>query len=157
MFYLITFENMSLILKIKEDYKQAYKNKDTIKKDILNYIISQIKNKQIELWREPNDEEIIKLIQKEIKTRKESLSFLQKAWKTEDAKIEEKKIEILNSYLPEMLKEDELKQVVEEKIKQLNISDLKKERWKLIWAIMKEFWVRVDWRLLNKIINDMIS
>jgi uncharacterized protein YqeY len=49
MFYLITFENMSLILKIKEDYKQAYKNKDTIKKDILNYIISQIKNKQIEL------------------------------------------------------------------------------------------------------------
>jgi uncharacterized protein YqeY len=128
-----------------------------IKKDILNYIISQIKNKQIDLWREPTDEEIIKLIQKEIKSRQESISFLEKAWNTEEANIEKQKIEILKEYLPKMLEEEELKQIVEEKIRQLNIIDLKKQRWQLIWSIMKQYWPRVDGKLLNEIIMKMIN
>jgi uncharacterized protein YqeY len=70
---------MSLIEKIKQDYKEAFKAKDKVKKDILNYIISQIKNKQIELGYEPKDEDIIKIIKKEIKNRQESISFLKQS------------------------------------------------------------------------------
>jgi len=148
---------MSLIQKLKEEYKKAFKTKDLVKKDILNYILSQIKNKQIELWRQPTDEEIIKLIQKEIKARQESISFLEKAWKNEEADMEKKKIEVLKEYLPKMLEREELKQIVEDKIKELNITDLKKQRGQLIWFIMKQYWPRVDGRLLNEIINELNS
>ncbi len=147
---------MSLLDQIKQDYKQAFKAKDTVKKDILNYLISQIKNKQIDLWHQPSDEDIIKIIKKEIKSRQESISFLEKSGKVEEAEIERKKIEILKQYLPEMLSEDQLKKIVEEKIKELNISDLRKERWKLIWAIMKQYWPQVDGKLLNQVIQSYI-
>lgn len=147
---------MSLLDQIKQDYKQAFKAKDTVKKDILNYLISQIKNKQIDLWHQPSDEDIIKIIKKEIKSRQESISFLEKSGKVEEAEIEKKKIEILKQYLPEMLSEDQLKKIVEEKIKELNISDLRKERWKLIWAIMKQYWPQVDGKLLNQVIQSYI-
>ncbi len=147
---------MSLLDQIKQDYKQAFKAKDTVKKDILNYLISQIKNKQIDLWHQPSDEDIIKIIKKEIKSRQESISFLEKSGKVEEAEIEKKKINILKQYLPEMLSEDQLKKIVEEKIKELNISDLRKERWKLIWAIMKQYWPQVDGKLLNQVIQSYI-
>lgn len=148
---------MNILDRIRKEYKEAFKSKNIVKKDILNYILAQIKNKQIELGREPTEEEIIKLIQKEIKSRQESISFLEKSWNTEEVKIEKQKIEILKEYLPKMLSEDELKQIIEEKIKELNITDLKKQRWQLIWSIMKQYWPRVDGKLLNNIINWLIT
>jgi len=139
--------------KIKQDYKQAFKEKDLIKKDILNYIMSQIKNKEIDLQRELNDSEIIKIIQKEIKSRQESISFLEKGWNQKEIEIEKKKIEILKQYLPKMLSKDKLENIVEEYIKRLNITDLKKQRWILIKQIMSDYAGQVDWKLLNDIIS----
>jgi uncharacterized protein YqeY len=69
---------MSLNDKIMNDYKEAFKAKDTIKKEILNYIIAQMKYKKIEIQKDLQDDDIISVIKKEIKTRKESIDYLQK-------------------------------------------------------------------------------
>ncbi len=75
--------------KITADWKEAFKAKDIVKKDALNYMIAQIKNKQIEVQRELQDDEIIALIKKEIKGRQESIDFLTKANKLDDVAIEQ--------------------------------------------------------------------
>lgn len=75
--------------KITQDYKEAFKARDDAKKSALNYMIAQIKNKQIEVQRELTDEEAIALIRKEIKSRQEAIEFLQKANKLDDVKQEE--------------------------------------------------------------------
>ena len=75
--------------KITADYKEAYKARDDLKKSALSYIISQINNKQIEVQRELQDDEIIAVIKKEIKSRQETIDFLQKANKLDDVKTEE--------------------------------------------------------------------
>ncbi|MBP6085988.1 GatB/YqeY domain-containing protein [Patescibacteria group bacterium] len=67
----------------------AFKAKDDRKKGALNYIISQIKNKQIEAQRELEDDEVIAVIKKEIKSRQESIGFYQQANKLEDVAAEQ--------------------------------------------------------------------
>lgn len=137
------------------EYKTAMREKNVIKKEILNYVIAQIKNKKIELQREPDDKDIIQVLKKEIKNRQESISYLEKTWNDEEITIENAKIAVLQEFLPPMLSEDDLKEIVTKKVNELNISDKQKERGKLIWAIMKEYWENVDWSLLNKVINDL--
>lgn len=141
---------------LMNDYKEAMKAKDAIKKDILNFVISQIKYKKIELQKDPEEEDIIQVIKKEIKTRQESLVFIKNAGQHEEAEIETQKIEVLKSYLPEMLSEEKLKEIVNQKIAELWIQDLSKERWKVVWAIMKDYKAVIDGWMLNSIINSMI-
>ena len=77
--------------KLTEDYKIAMKEKQEIKKSALNFVLAQIKNKKIELQRDPNDDEVIALLKKEVKSLNEALSFLEKADKpTELAEEQEK-------------------------------------------------------------------
>lgn len=143
----------NLLKRIKEDYKNSLKQKNFIKKEILNYIISQINYKKIELQKDVEDEDIIALIKKEIKTRQESLDYLEKVWNVQEWDKEKEKIKIISLYLPQMLSEDELKVIVEEKIKELNISDLKKQRGALIKSIMTEHKSVVDGKMLNDVIE----
>ena len=139
--------------KIQNDYIQAMKNKETLKKSALNYLIAQIKNKKIELQRDPNDEEIISLIKKEVKSLNEAISFLEKANKLEEEK--EKKL-ILENYLPATLNEEQIKSLIESAIRNLNITDLKTQRGLLMKELMATHKTELDPALLNALINTML-
>jgi uncharacterized protein YqeY len=69
---------MNLDLQIMEDYKQAMRDKDDIKKLALNYVLGLIKNKKIEIQKDPSNDDIIQIIKKEIKNIQESITFLEK-------------------------------------------------------------------------------
>ncbi len=147
---------MELNKKILQEYKEAMINKEEIKKWVLNYLISQMKYKEIELGRELDEADIIGVIRKEIKSREESLEYLRKAGKIEDIDIEIKSIEILKTYLPQEMTETDLRQLIQKKIWFLGIQDLKKERGRLIASIMNEYKTVVDPKMMNDIINSMI-
>ena len=85
----------------------------------LNYLLAQIKNKKIELRTEVSDDDVIAVIKKEIKSLNETLLFLEKANKLDEIKIETEKKEILQSYLPEMLSEEQTKSLIDETIAKL--------------------------------------
>ena len=123
---------MALLDTITEDYKQAMKAHDDIKKSALNYLLAQIKNKKIELRSDPTDDDIISVIKKEIKSLNETLLFLEKAWKTEEINIETQKKEILESYLPAMLSREQTESLITDTITKLWITDLKTLRWLLM-------------------------
>ncbi|MBQ7616819.1 GatB/YqeY domain-containing protein [bacterium] len=59
--------------KLLEDYKIAMKEKQEVKKTALNFVLAQIKNKKIELQRDPNDDEIIAILKKEVKALNEAI------------------------------------------------------------------------------------
>ncbi len=147
---------MSLYKKIQDDWKAAFKARETIKKDILNFVRAQLKNKEIDLGREPNDDEVIAVIKKEIKTRKESLVFLKQQWDDEEVTLEETNISYLEVYLPETMSKEQTHAVVLETIESLGITDLKQQRGQLMGAIMKQYWSSVDWALLNNVVTQML-
>ena len=142
--------------KIQNDYIQAMKNKETLKKSALNYLIAQIKNKKIELQRDPNDEEIIFLIKKEVKSLNEAISFLEKANKPEELEEEKEKKLILENYLPATLNEEQTKSLIENAIRNLNITDLKTQRGLLMKELMATHKTELDPALLNSLINTML-
>ena len=132
------------------------KNKETLKKSALNYLIAQIKNKKIELQRDPNDEEIIALIKKEGKSLNEAISFLEKANKPEELQEEKEKKLILESYLPATLDEEQTKALIVATISKLNITDLKTQRGLLMKELMATHKAELDTALLNSLINTML-
>ena len=142
--------------KIQNDYIWAMKNKEILKKSALNYLIAQIKNKKIELQRDPNDEEIVALIKKEVKSLNEAISFLEKANKPEELQEEKEKKLILESYLPATLDEEQTKALIVATISKLNITDLKTQRGLLMKELMATHKAELDTALLNSLINTML-
>ena len=142
--------------KIQKDYIWAMKNKEILKKSALNYLIAQIKNKKIELQRDPNDEEIVALIKKEVKSLNEAISFLEKANKPEELQEEKEKKLILESYLPATLDEEQTKALIVATISKLNITDLKTQRGLLMKELIATHNEELDTALLNSLINTML-
>jgi len=147
---------MVLLEKITEDYKQAMKDHEEVRKLALNYLLAQIKNKKIELRADLTDDDIISVIKKEIKSLNETLLFLEKANKSEEIVIENQKKRILESYLPAMLSKEQTESLINETITKLWITDLKTQRWMLMKELMWEHKSELDWSVVNDIINSKL-
>lgn len=142
--------------KLTEDYKIAMKEKQETKKSALNFVLAQIKNKKIELQRDPNDDEIIALLKKEVKSLNEALSFLEKADKPAELAEEQEKKVILEDYLPAMLDKEATKKLIESLVSELEIADLKTGRGLLMKELMAKHKSELDGSLVNQIINEML-
>lgn len=142
--------------KLTEDYKIAMKEKQETKKSALNFVLAQIKNKKIELQRDPNDDEVIVLLKKEVKSLNEALSFLEKADKPTELAEEQEKKAILESYLPAMLDKEATKKLIESLVSELQIADLKTGRRLLMKELMAKHKSELDGSLVNQIINEML-
>ena len=145
-----------LLERITEDYKQAMKNHDEVKKLALNYLLAQLKNKKIELRTDLTDDDVIAVIKKEIKSINETLIFLDKANKTSEIEIESKKRDILQLYLPAMLSNEQTEKLIDEIIVKLGITDLKTQRWLLMKELMASHKSELDWTIVNDIINSRL-
>lgn len=141
---------------IQADYIAAMKAHDELKKVPLNYVIAQCKNRKIELQKDLEDAEVIAILKKEIKARQEAVVFLEKANKLEDIEKENKIIEILSVYLPEMLSQEATAELVKKTIEELQITDLAKQRGEVVKAIMAEHKAVIDGRLLQDVINSLL-
>ncbi len=144
---------MTLLETITEDYKQAMKDHEEVKKLALNYLLAQIKNKKIELRADPTDDDVIAVIKKEIKSLNETLLFLEKANKSDEIAVETQKKEILQSYLPAMLSREQTEALIDETVTKLWITDLKTQRGLLMKELMANHKSELDWAIVNDIIN----
>ena len=148
---------MTLLEQITADYKEAMKAKEEEKKIILNYLLAQIKNKKIETQQDPTDADIISIIKKEVKALTETISFLEKAEKNEEKEQELFKKSVLESYLPQMMNEEETENFLETMIQELEITDLKSQRGMIMKKIKEEGITTVDGAILNNCINKKLS
>jgi len=106
---------MSLKQKISEDFKEAFKNKELEKKGVLSMVNSEIKNKEIELGKREkglSDEEVVTVVQKAVKQRKDSVDQFKQGGRTDLAEAEQEEIEILQNYLPEQMSDEEIEEQI---------------------------------------------
>lgn len=112
--------------KIREALVEAVKLKQENIKSALRSIITAIQNEKTNgVFHELNDMDIIKIIQKLSKQRQESIDIYTQAGRIELAEAETKEKEILDSYLPQMLTDDKLKEVIDTIISNLGASTMK--------------------------------
>ncbi|MFA7718145.1 MAG: GatB/YqeY domain-containing protein [Candidatus Absconditabacterales bacterium] len=151
---------MTLLERITNDYKEAMKARDTVKKSVLNFVLAQAKNKKIEIQKELEDIDIIGLIKKEIKMILETIGFLEKSDKADkegEILIELQKKALLEFYLPATLTKEKTRELIEKLMKELNITDLKTQRGLLMKELMVNHKSEIDGSLVNEVINEMIA
>lgn len=123
---------MNLIEQISMDMKEAMKNQDKFSLSVLRMLKSALQLEGIALKKELSDNEVITVIKRNVKQRKDSKEEYEKLEKQEEAKNLEKEIEVLKKYLPEELSEEEIEKEIH-----LVFEELKPESMKDMGRIMK--------------------
>ncbi len=144
-----------LVQKIKTDLLRALKAKEEVKKEVLRYLLSTIKNLEIEKQVAASDQEVLRLIRQQIKKEEEELAYTKQANRQENLKVIEEKIRILKEYLPPQLDEAEIKRRIEELIPSSELSPQNFGR--LMGRLVKEFAGQVDNSQLAKVLKSVIN
>lgn len=117
---------------IIEDLKKAMKVQDKLKLSVIRMVKSSIQMKELDLKRELTDEEVIDVISKQIKTRNDSIKEFEKGGREDLVEATSKEIEILSTYLPKQLSDEEVNEIVDRVF-----DDIKPESSKDMGKIMK--------------------
>ena len=109
---------MELIQKLKEDLKSALKEKDSFKIDIIRLLLASVQNEQIAKGKdnELSDSDIEGILRKEVKKRRESIDIYEGANRPELAQQEKQELELIKTYLPEEMSDEDLDKIIQEEI-----------------------------------------
>jgi uncharacterized protein len=147
---------MSLVDTIRKDMFQASKEGKTLKSDILKMALAEIKNAQKASEKELEESDIEKILRREVKKIKDSIEQFEKMQRDDLVKKEKEQLEVLNEYLPELLGEDEVRKVVEEKIKQTGAESMR-DMGKVMGVVMKELDGKADGNTVKTIVQELLS
>ena len=160
MFYVPRSMKNILHEQIEGDLKAALKSGDKERAGVLRFLISSIKNYQIEIKakNEPylKDDEIIAVVRRQVKQRKDSIAEYQKGGREDLAEKEEKELTILEKYLPAGISEEKIREIVKAKISELGITD-KSGFGKLMGAVMQELKGEADGDAVKKVVEEELG
>ncbi|MCX6345351.1 MAG: GatB/YqeY domain-containing protein [Armatimonadetes bacterium] len=144
-----------MIDKLQEDMKNAQKSKDVLKLSTIRLIRSSVSYSQIEKGRELTDDEVLAVITKEAKQRRESIEAARNVGRNDIAEQESAELDILKQYLPEQLSEAEVEAIVREVVAEVGAADLK-DRGKVMGPIMQKTRGRADGRMVGQIVERVL-
>jgi uncharacterized protein len=144
---------MRILDRILEDLKTAQKSNDAERVEVLRFVLAQIRNKEIEkkgIGKESqlSDEEVVDVLRKESKKRKEAIDFFRRGNRDELVNREEKGVEMISIYLPKELSSEEIEKIVSELITQGFID---------FNSLMKESMKKLKGRADGKAVSDVIK
>ena len=151
---------MSLKTQIEEKLNQALKAKDKNTYPTLRLIVSAIKDAEIagrsKGQKEIKDGDIISILKKMIKQRNESCEVYKKAGRTELLESETKEINVINTFLPKQLSEEETKKICEEVIKSVGASSMK-DMGKVMGELKSKHADTLDFSKVSGIIKGLLN
>jgi hypothetical protein len=147
---------MNLSERLNEDMKQAMKSKDKFRLSTIRMVRSTIKYLEIDLKRTLDDNEVLDILSREIKQRKDALQEFESAGRDELAASTKAEIEIIIKYLPEQLSEEEIKVIVQQTIQETGASS-KSDMGKVMSALMPKVKGRADGKLVNQAVLQFLQ
>ena len=116
---------MSLKLQISEDMKNAMRAKDSARLGTIRLLQAAIKQREVDERIELDDSAVIAVIEKMLKQRRDSIAAYESANRNDLADIEKFEVTVLQTYLPQQLTEDEIKQILETVVTEIGASGIK--------------------------------
>ena len=142
--------------KLMQDFKDAMKEKDELKKNTIMMARAAILQVEKDTQKELDETQIIELIAKEVKKRKESLTDYEKSGREDLIEQINNEITILKVYLPEELSLEEIRKIVEESIKEVNATTIK-DMGKVMQAAKAKTAGRADNKVINEIVKEILG
>lgn len=142
--------------KLLEDLKECMKEKNVIRKNVIQMVRAAIlqveKDKQITL----DDNQIVDIIAKESKKRKDSLADYEKSGREELISQIKEEIEILSEYLPKQLSSEELEEIVSQIIQEENATSMK-DMGKVMKTAKEKIGARADGKAINEVVKKLLA
>ena len=143
---------LSLADRLRAAMNEARKQRDQARTLLLSTILSDIKNREIELKHAPTDDETAEVLRRGIKKRRESVEIYEKVGRTEAAATENAEIKALEAFLPAAVPPEEIRAAVREAI-----AGGAKDMGKVMGAVMPQFKGRADGKLVNQIVREELA
>ena len=149
---------MGLKEQLMQDYKNAMKEADTLKKNTVNMVRAAIKQYEVDQRVTLDDDaDIVKIIKKQVKMRTDALSDFAKAGRDDMVDAYKSEIEILKAYLPEEMGEEEIRAKVSEIAEKLGVEKNMKSMGVLMKSVMAELKDKADGSAVNKAVKEFLS
>lgn len=142
--------------RILNDLKEAMKQKDKELLSVIRMVKGAIQMDEIAKKRELNDDEVITIISKQIKTRKESIAEFEKAGRDDLKNQTQSEIDILMRYMPEQMSEEEVLRVIDQAFETVQPTSMK-DMGKLMGVITPQVRGKADMGFVNKMIKERLS
>lgn len=141
-----------LLEKIKSDYTQALKEKRVEEVSVLRFLLSDLHNKEIEKRGDLVDEEVIAVLQKQMKIRKEAIEGFELGKREDLANKEKAEAVILSKYLPQMISPEELEKIIDSAIARTEAQG-PQDMGRVIGEVMKE----VKGKAEGQVVADLVK
>lgn len=146
---------MTLNERLMADLKESMKNKETLRKSVIVMIRASIKQKEVDERIELNDDQILVLIAKQQKQSKDALEEFKKAQREDLVEQTNQEIEILASYLPQQLTDEELEAAVRNAIAATNAQSMK-DMGKIMGKVTEVAKGRADGKRINEMVKKIL-
>ncbi len=146
----------SLGERLRAAMNEARKQRDQARTLLLSTILSDVKNRELELNHPASDEEAAEVLRRGIKRRRESVEVYEKAGRTDRAATESAEIQMLESFLPAGVPPEEIRAAVREAIASGGGGGAK-DMGKIMGAVMPRFKGRADGKLVNQIVREELA
>lgn len=148
---------MTLKDRLMADFKESMKQKDEVKKNTVSLARAAIKQYEVDNRVELEDADIVKILQKQVKMRKDALADFEKAGRTDLADAYKAEIKVLETYLPEQMSKDAILDVVKATAAELGVESGKQNMGKLMGPVMGKLKGLADGNDVKKVIEEFLG
>ena len=136
--------------------KEAMKNKDNQRRDALRLVMSAIKQVEVDTQKELNAADVVDVLQKEAKKRRESIEEYDKAGRADLVEQERAELTIIEGFLPQSLSAGEIAAIVSEVIAQTGATSAR-DMGRVMGPVMQRVKGVADGKLVNQVIRELLS
>ncbi|MDA0670466.1 MAG: GatB/YqeY domain-containing protein [Proteobacteria bacterium] len=147
---------MSIKQTISEDMKTFMRAKDTARLGAVRLLHASIKQKEVDERIELSDDQVLTVIQKMLKQRKDSIEAYQKANRQDLIDQEQLEIDVLTKYMPEPLTDGEVRTIIDEVIAEVNATDMK-DMGKVVGVLKSKIAGRADMGQVSKTVREKLT
>jgi len=149
-------KSMEIQKKIENDFKTAFKSGDEVSKRTLRMVLASIKLVEVEKGSALTDEEVLLILQKEIKSLRESITDAEKAGRDDLIAEAEPEIQILEQYTPQQLDEDEITELAKQAIEEVGATS-QQEMGKVMKVLMPRIQGRADGSKVSASVRTLLT
>jgi len=147
---------MSQVEKVRNDLTTAMKADDKVRVSVLRMLLAALHNEEIELRRELRDEDVARILHREIKQHEESVREFSRGGREDLVQNEEAELAILQEYAPKMMEEEEIGKYVDAAIAEVGASE-PRDLGRVMAVLMPKLANKADGATVNRIVRERLT
>ncbi len=146
---------MTMQTRLNDDMKQAMRDRDVLRRDVIRYLRSEVKNQEIRDQKELDDAGVIQVLSRQAQQRRDSIEAYRDADRQDLVDKEESELSVIMAYLPQQMTQEEITALVQEVVAEVGASG-PEDMGKVMGAIMPQVRGKAEGREVNAIVQQTL-